>query len=119
MPNSHVRKKKTMHKPTVSAGQLLADHIFRGVEVIDEPSAKLRYGTEEQQVKGDFKGWVLPVAVPRGRLVEEVRVTVWSTVRPPVHDGDRVRFREVVIGAVEGKTYVQAHRVEVISDDES
>lgn len=108
-----------MNTMRVSAGQLLVDHLFRGVEVIAEPIEKTRYGTDEQQVKGDFKGWVLPVAVPRGRLVEEVRVTVWSTVRPPVHDGDRVRFREVVLGAVEGRIYVQAHRVEVISDDES
>jgi hypothetical protein len=114
-----VRKKKYYGKTIVSAGQLLADHFFRGVEVIDEPFAKLRYGTEEQQVKGDFRAWIVPVAVPRGKLVEECRVTLWSTTRPPVHDGDTVRFREVIFGAVEGRIYVQAYRVEVLGDDES
>lgn len=108
-----------MHKPTVSAGQLLADHLFRGVEVIDEPFAKLRYGTEEQQVKGDFRAWIVPVAVPRGKLVEECRVTFWSTTRPPAHDGDVVRFRQVIFGAVEGRIYVQAYAMEVTNDDES
>lgn len=108
-----------MNTMQVSAGQLLADHIYRGVEVIAEPTEKMRYGTDEQQVKGTLRAWTIPVAVPRGRLVEEVRITFWSDVRPPVHDGDRVRFREVVIGAVEGKTYVQAYRVEVLNDDES
>lgn len=119
MPNSHVRKKKTMHNPTVSAGQMLADHLFRGVEVIDEPFAKLRYGTEEQQVKGDFRAWIVPVAVPRGKLVEECRVTFWSTTRPPAHDGDVVRFRQVIFGAVEGRIYTQAYAMEVTNDDES
>lgn len=108
-----------MDKPTISAGQLLADHLFRGVEVIAEPSEKLRYGTEEQQVKGDFRAWTVPVAVPRGRLIEELRVTVWSTTRPPAHDGDTVRFRQVVFGAVEGRIYVQAYAMEVLNDDES
>lgn len=108
-----------MNTMRVSAGQLLVDHLFRGVEVIAEPIEKTRYGTDEQQVKGDFKGWVLPVAVPRGRLVEEVRITFWSDVRPPVHDGDTVRFREVIFGAVEGHLYTQAYRVEVLNDDES
>lgn len=106
-----------MSKTLISPGQLLADHLFREVEVIDEPFAKLRYGTEEQQVKGDFKAWTICVAVPRGRLVEEVRVTFWSDVRPQVHEGDRVRFREVVLGAIEGRIYVHAYRVEVLDDD--
>ena len=112
-------RKRTMEKPIISAGQLLADHIFRGVEVIDEPTEKMRYGTDEQQFKGNLRAWTIPVAVPRGRLVEEVRVTLWATTRPPAHDSDFVRFRQVVIGAVEGKTYVQAYAMEVINDDES
>lgn len=103
----------------VSAGQLLADYIYRGVEVIAEPTEKTRYGTDEQQVKGDFRAWTVPVAVPRGRLVEEVRITFWSTARPPVHEGDLARFREVIFGAVEGHLYTQAYRVEVLDDDES
>lgn len=108
-----------MSNVRVSAGQLLVDHLFRGVQVIDEPTEKLRYGTDEPQVRGDFKAWTVPVAVPRGRLVEEVRVTLWASARPPVHEGDFARFREVVIGAVEGRIYVQAYRVEVLDDDES
>lgn len=103
----------------VSAGQLLADYIYRGVEVIAEPTEKTRYGTDEQQVKGDFRAWIVPVAVPRGKLVEECRVTFWSTTRPPVHEGDLARFREVIFGAVEGHLYTQAYRVEVLDDDES
>lgn len=108
-----------MNTMRVSAGQILADHLFRGVEVIDEPAEKLRYGTDEQQVKGDFRAWIVPVAVPRGKLIEEVRVTVWSATRPPVHEGDLARFREVIFGAVEGHLYTQAYRVEVLGDDES
>lgn len=108
-----------MSNVRVSAGQLLVDHLFRGVEVIAEPIEKTRYGTDEQQVKGDFRAWTVSVAVPRGRLVEEVRVTLWASARPPVHEGDFARFREVVIGAVEGRIYVQAYRVEVLDDDES
>lgn len=108
-----------MSNVRVSAGQLLVDHLFRGVQVIDEPTEKLRYGTDEPQVRGDFKAWTVPVAVPRGVLVEECRVTLWSATRPAVHEGDLVRFREVVIGAVEGRIYTQAYRVEVLNDDES
>lgn len=103
----------------VSAGQLLADYIYRGVEVIAEPTEKTRYGTDEQQVKGNLRAWTIPVAVPRGRLVEELRVTLWATVRPPAHDGDFVRFRQVVFGAVEGRIYVQSYAMEVLDDDES
>lgn len=108
-----------MDKPIISAGQLLADHVYRGVEVIAEPIEKTRYGTDEQQVKGNLRAWTIPVAVPRGRLVEEVRITFWSDVRPPVHEGDLARFREVIFGAVEGHLYTQAYRVEVLDDDES
>lgn len=108
-----------MNTMQVSAGQLLADHIYRGVEVIAEPTEKMRYGTDEQQVKGNLRAWTIPVAVPRGRLVEEVRITFWSTTRPPAHDGDVVRFRQVVFGAVEGRIYTQAYAMEVTNDDES
>lgn len=108
-----------MEKTIVSAGQLLADHVYRGVEVIAEPIEKTRYGTDEQQVKGNLRAWTIPVAVPRGKLVEELRVTFWSTARPPAHDGDTVRFRQVVFGAVEGRIYVQAYAMEVTNDDES
>lgn len=108
-----------MSNVRVLAGQLLVDHLFRGVQVIDEPTEKLRYGTDEPQVRGDFKAWTIPVAVPRGKLVEELRVTLWATVRPPAHDGDFVRFRQVVFGAVEGRIYVQSYAMEVLDDDES
>lgn len=108
-----------MSNVRVSAGQLLVDHLFRGVQVIEEPTEKLQYGTDKQQVRGDLRGWIVPVAVPRGVLVEELRVTLWASVRPSVHAGDLVKFRQVVFGAVEGRIYTQAYLMEAISDDES
>lgn len=100
-----------MSNINVSPGQLLIDHLYRGVEVLGDVRPKLIYGSSEQQTKDDVPGWVVSVAVPRGRLVEEQRVTVWSETCPDLHDGQTAVFRDVVVGAVDGRIYVQAHTV--------
>lgn len=100
-----------MSKFDILPGQLLIDHLFRGVELLGDPRPKLGYGSSEQQTRNGLLGWTLSVAVPRGRLVEEQRVTVWSETCPDLHDGQTAVFRDVVVGAVDGRIYVQAHTV--------
>lgn len=100
-----------MSNINVSPGQLLIDHLYRGVEVLGDPRPKLGYRSSEQQVKDDLLGWTLSVAVPRGRLVEEQRITLWAEMCPDLHDGQIVAFRDVLVGAVDGRLYVQAYTV--------
>lgn len=100
-----------MSNINVSPGQVLIDHLYRGVETLSDPRPKLTYGSSEQQTKGDLLGWTLSVAVPRGRLVEEQRITLWAEKRPDLHDGQLVAFRDVLVGAVDGRVYVQAYTV--------
>lgn len=92
-------------------GQLLIDHLFRGVELLGSPRPKLGYGSSEQQTRNGLLGWTLSVAIPRGRLVEEQRVTVWAEMRPDLRDGQTVAFRDLLVGAVDGHVYVQAYTV--------
>lgn len=100
-----------MSNINVSPGQLLIDHLYRGVEVLGDPSRKTVYGSSEQQTKNGLLGWTLSVAVPRGRLVEEQRITLWAEKRPDLHDGQLVAFRDLLVGAVDGHVYVQAYTV--------
>ncbi len=106
-----------MSNINVSPGQLLIDHLYRGVETLGDPRPKLTYGSSEQQTKDDVPGWVVSVAVPRGRLVEEQRVTVWSETCPDLHDGQTAVFRDVLVGAVDGRVYVQAYAVKGGNDN--
>jgi len=95
----------------VSPGQLLIDHLYKGVETLDTPRPKRVYGSSEQQSKDGLLGWIVPVAIPRGRLIEERRVTVWAETCPDLQDGDIAIFRDVVVGAVDANVYVQAFTV--------
>lgn len=97
-----------MSNVNVSPGQVLIDHLYKGVEVLGDPTPKLAYRSSEQQTKDGLLGWVASVAIPRGRLIEEQRVTIWSETPPDLHDGQIVAFRDVLVGAVDGRVYVQA-----------
>lgn len=104
-------------------GMVNVGALATGVEVSTATAIK-RDGRDEEapQKKADgVPGWTLGVAVPRGRFIEEQRVTVWSEKRPDFAEGERVRFLDLAVGAYSAgsgaNVYIHAGGVELADLD--
>lgn len=74
---------------------------FQSVEVLGEISEKTD-GEGVQKVHDGLPQWTVAVIVPKGRLAVEQRVTVLAYAKPDFHDGDRVIFTDLQVGAYSG-----------------
>lgn len=107
---------------------------FLSIEVIgDVREKKDKDGKRKSEMwTGENRlGWVIPVEVikgsrkkklPNGRLLEImdteiINVTLWSEERPDLSIGDYAAFSGLMVGAVDGKVYIQALKVEKIVTD--
>lgn len=77
-----------------------------GVEVIGDVQMKMVSREDQTQKKNTagVKGWVVPVLVQEGRLINQYNVTVWNDKRPAVADTDKVVFENLSVGAYAGNS---------------
>lgn len=93
-----------------------------GVEVIGDVQMKMVSREDQTQKKNTagVKGWVVPVLVQEGRLINQYNVTVWQDKRPSVADTDKVVFSDLSVGAYAGNAgaalYFHAGGVELSVD---
>lgn len=107
----------------VPAGLLATEpvEVTRGPEMKLVGEGEAKKPKTNQNFPGRF-GYAMAVEVvrgvkqknlPNGKTVEvavldEINVTVWAESVPEVGPGDYVHLRGVMVGAVDGTTYVQA-----------
>lgn len=107
---------------------------FKAVEVIGSIREKKDRAGEikrETWTGKSLPGWVVPIEIirgsrkktlPNGKMLEimdseTVNVTLWSTEKPDLSVGDYAEFSGLMAGAVDGKIYIQALKVEKIEAD--
>lgn len=111
---------------------LLPLEVFSSAEVIGVIREKKDSSGEPKKetfTGENLPGWVIPVEIvrglrkktlPNGNVLETadsetVNVTLWSKEKPHLEMGDYVSFFDLMVGAYEGRIYVQALKVEKVS----
>ena len=72
------------------------------------------YRMAVEVVRGSKQKRLLDGSTVEVALLDEIAVTVWTATAPSVQVGQYVRLAGVMVGAVEGSTYVQATGVAAV-----
>lgn len=98
----------------------IAPLVSSGVEVYGDVTMKTVSREDQSQKKNSTgqAGWVISILRQNGRLVDEMRITVWGD-RPQVTDGDKIVFTGLTVGAYaqgsNANTYFHATGVKQVS----
>jgi ssDNA-binding replication factor A large subunit len=87
-------------------------------KVSDYFPGRTAYGLAVEVVRGRKRKTLLNGRSAEVPVLDEISVTVWAESVPSVQVGQYVRLSGVMVGAVEGSTYVQALGVAAVQREE-